>query len=175
MESQAALLSAPDSDTTPALPSATPTTEKCSTEEITRIVAERRAALGVSPSGEFKSPKPIGEALRRTLAAIPKLTEEDIEQREKQRAEEEDGLSKHGPAHSRVTTIVLRLGKLPGLMSKKRYTVTLEADPKRGDSIVDLRRALKCLRRSFGLRCVEAREVTDQEKIVVDRAGGSRL
>jgi len=43
----------------------------------------------VSPTGELKAPKQIGDSLRKTLAAIPKPTSEEIEQRDKQRAEEE--------------------------------------------------------------------------------------
>ncbi|MCH8047905.1 MAG: hypothetical protein IID44_29780 [Planctomycetes bacterium] len=82
MENQAtATLSAPANDTTPALPSATQITEKCS---------ESRT-LGQAVELIARGPRTLKRTCDRILAQIeaqPKPTPEEIEQRDKQRAEE---------------------------------------------------------------------------------------
>ena len=81
MENQTALLSAPDNDTTPALPSATQTTDECKP----RTLGQAVESIARGP----RTLKQIGTSMQKRIDALRTLTNEEIEQQEKQRAEEQ--------------------------------------------------------------------------------------
>ena len=56
--------------------------------EIDRLVRKRRQELGIKPDGKRPVPKTVGAKLQARVDAITKLTHEEIEQRNKRRAEE---------------------------------------------------------------------------------------
>ena len=48
-------------------------------------------------------------------------------------------------------------------MSKKRYALTLESLPNRGDETVRLRKFLKMALRCYGLKCIRCEELKPEE------------
>jgi hypothetical protein len=54
------------------------------------------------------------------------------------------------------------------MTDRTRYIITLHAEPDQVPEIIRVRRALKCLLRSFGLRCTRIEEAHNNEQLPAD-------